>query len=266
MDRIDPSRWKDAWVAARRWWFGRELIYAVALTAVDFYVYVVVQHHGASSAPLDYLWAFLAAAAILGAVRFAFALATYPHRLLKQEVHDHLKDHTHSGSDAPAPPITPALDISPIPRGITAHFLDKASDQAKGVAPGFIYLITRFHVSAPPGNPHEMTVLRAGALIQLEDDDPVEVEGDPMWWFDEMVLSDERGHGLPVIPPGHTAELSYNFAFPAKPAEPGKDPVGRTYHFPSRGVIRLRIIDAQNTMHRARESTKFEVTNLADSL
>jgi hypothetical protein len=124
---------------------------------------------------------------------------------------------------------------------------------------------TNFHVSAGPDNPHAITVLRAKGTIRLDDDTPLEIDGESTFWFDEMVKSDERGEGPPVIPPGHTATLSFNFTVPAKPAESG-DPEGWNYHIPTSASIELKVFDSQNTPYSAREAIEFDVASLLEFL
>jgi hypothetical protein len=162
-------------------------------------------------------------------------------------------------------PNIPTLEISPKTRGIVAHLLDEASERVPGTLPGFIYVRTAFHVSAGHDNQHPVTVLRARGTIRLDDDIPSEIDGELMFWFDEMVRSDERGDGPPVIPPGHTATLSFSFTVLAKPAESG-DPEWWNYHIPTSSSIELQVFDAQNTPYPAREAIGFEVASLLESL
>lgn len=152
----------------------------------------------------------------------------------------------------------PALVVTPVVGGSIGHLMENSPPGSMGIEPGGIYMKLVVFVNARADIEFPITVLRAKARIQFEDEDSREYETGQFEWFDEMATDDEGGVGLPTAQKGSVLHLMFTYVGRANSADPGVDGSERKFHLPAKTrVVALTVFDSLNRPYYLEKS--FEI-------
>jgi hypothetical protein len=97
---METNRWGAAWLAARHW-IGKDLLFAVAFTALQVGVVVRVHHQPFTTGLISYAVTFGVTAVVFFLLQFAWTAFVHPWKVNFRKLDDHLQHHLDTTANEP---------------------------------------------------------------------------------------------------------------------------------------------------------------------